>query len=141
MRGPVLSFCGGCGTKHEGIFYLCNACPQSFLIHQDCASLPITVNCTDHHEHPFTLAYSTPPEYSVFRNYCDICINEVEVDYAVYYCGDCRFFAHVYCATSKYESFMSILIPCKKIDNLLLIFSLWYILITLYVYILASLLF
>ncbi|KAA8518178.1 hypothetical protein F0562_015652 [Nyssa sinensis] len=114
MRRPALLFCSACGTKHEGIFYFCTSCGH-FWIHRDCASLPSTVKHSDH-DHSLTLAYSIPIEYSNFTSYCDICAKELNRFCWVFYCAECRYFAHVNCATSKTEPFMSILLPCRKTE-------------------------
>ncbi|KAM7500106.1 hypothetical protein LguiA_024520 [Lonicera macranthoides] len=107
---PQLTNCHACGTEHKGIFYQCPTC-FLFIIHEDCLSLPTTVKHSHHEDHPLTLAYSLPSQYLTFWNYCDICTKDLESPYWVYYCAICRFCAHVNCATSKIEPFMSIFLP------------------------------
>ncbi|KAA8517093.1 hypothetical protein F0562_017386 [Nyssa sinensis] len=112
---PVLSLCDACNTEHEGKFYLCITC--QFWVHRDCASLPSTIKHSDHH-HLLSLAYSLPEDYIKFGYTCDICCEETYGLCWFYYCSECRYVAHVNCATSKTEAFMSILLPDRKIKNL-----------------------
>ncbi|KAK2976134.1 hypothetical protein RJ640_010669 [Escallonia rubra] len=57
-----------------------------------------------HDQHPLTLAFSLPEEYLKFDPNCDICSKGVRPPRWVYYCGPCRFFAHIKCATSEVNS-------------------------------------
>ncbi|XP_057481700.1 uncharacterized protein LOC130768637 isoform X1 [Actinidia eriantha] len=100
LERPALFFCFACGTEHRGASYLCTTC--GFWINQKCASLPSTIKCSNHHHH-LTLSFSLPDEYYQFRPNCDICSGELNRMYWVYYCVGCRYFSHVYCATSKAE--------------------------------------
>ncbi|KAM7500104.1 hypothetical protein LguiA_024518 [Lonicera macranthoides] len=108
LPSPELTNCHARGTEHKGIFYQCPTC-FLFLIHEDCLSLPTTVKHSLHEDHPLTLAYSLP--YNIFLSYCDICTKYLVPPYWVYYCAICRFCAHVNCAISKIEPFMSIFLP------------------------------
>ncbi|KAM7524469.1 hypothetical protein LguiA_014371 [Lonicera macranthoides] len=117
LRRPVLSMCDACGTEHKGFFYVCSTCNQ-FWLHRDCASLPKILENTDHHDHPLTLTYCIPPQFSMFVYGCGICPKQVVTYNWAYYCHNCRYFAHLNCATSKSEAFMSILLPAHK-DHLL----------------------
>ncbi|KAK2979834.1 hypothetical protein RJ640_010725 [Escallonia rubra] len=53
------------------------------------------------HVHPLVLAYSLPTEDSMFENYCDICSQSVHPSAWLYYCGDCKYYAHIVCAMSE----------------------------------------
>ncbi|KAM7530030.1 hypothetical protein LguiB_033440 [Lonicera macranthoides] len=114
LRRPVLSMCDACGTEHKGFFYVCSTCNQ-FWLHRDCASLPKILENTDHHDHPLTLTYCIPPQFSMFVYGCGICPKQVVTYNWAYYCHNCRYFAHLNCATSKSEAFMSILLPGRNI--------------------------
>ncbi|GMP40926.1 hypothetical protein CsSME_00011200 [Camellia sinensis var. sinensis] len=64
LMSSLASFqCHACGTKREGMSYMCDTC--SFWIHKDCASLTPTFK---HHTHihPLTLIYPTHEYYSKF---------------------------------------------------------------------------
>ncbi|KAK2998089.1 hypothetical protein RJ639_024888 [Escallonia herrerae] len=59
---------------------------------------------TIHNQHPLTLAFSLPEQYLKFDPNCDICSKRVSPPHWVYYCGPCRFFAHIKCATLEVKS-------------------------------------
>ncbi|KAA8517095.1 hypothetical protein F0562_017388 [Nyssa sinensis] len=99
LRRPALLFCYACGTEHKGIFYFCTTCGQ-FWMNKDCASLPSTIEHSDHH-HLLSLAYSLPYDYYKFQYTCDICGKYFNRVCWFYYCKECRYLAHVNCATSK----------------------------------------
>ncbi|KAK3013407.1 hypothetical protein RJ639_009468 [Escallonia herrerae] len=113
VRRTALLLCDACGQKHEGTWYQCTTCVH-FWIHRDCASLPSTIERSDH-KHPLTLSYTLPSQYTTFDVFCDICREELRHYYWVYYCGKCRYFTHVRCAPSKIEPLMSIHPP--EIDD------------------------
>lgn len=94
--------CGACGVKGiEDFSYLCQTC--LFWIHKSCA--PKTVICTLHHsDHPLLLSDSfILKSYETEGLFCSICQLEFEECYWLYYCLDCRFFAHIQCATKPTE--------------------------------------
>ncbi|KAK3013396.1 hypothetical protein RJ639_009457 [Escallonia herrerae] len=101
VRRRALLFCDACGEEHEGMGYQCTTCVH-FWIHRDCASLPSTIERSDH-RHPLTLSYTLPSPYANFRISCNICRKRLRPIYWVYYCGKCRYFTHVKCAASKIE--------------------------------------
>jgi hypothetical protein len=109
----ILCRCDACGTKHEGVFYSCTTCDR-FWIHEDCASLPLTFEDTDYHDHALTLAYSLPDQYTKFGVLCQICEKGVEHVLWVYHCDRCRFAFHVNCVTPQTEHFLSVLLPKKQ---------------------------
>ncbi|KAL3533719.1 hypothetical protein ACH5RR_007240 [Cinchona calisaya] len=109
MRRPASLLCDACGETQKGYFYMCNSC--SFYIHQDCASSPKTIKHSDH-DHHLTLSYSLPVGFSPFDAWlCLICRKRLGEHFWIYYCRRCRFFAHLKCAMSMTEPFMSILRP------------------------------
>lgn len=97
-------FCGACGTEGGKDFsYLCKTC--LFWIHKSCASAPPKLIFKAHHnEHPLVLDYSLPEEYQRFGVPCTLCHEEVLPSRGwLYYCADCRYFAHIKCALSATE--------------------------------------
>ncbi|KAK3003208.1 hypothetical protein RJ639_019188 [Escallonia herrerae] len=90
--------CDACLKEDKDVSYRCTECP--FWIHESCAMLPKTKRNNDH-VHPLVLAYSLPTEDSMFQNYCDICSQSVHPSEWLYYCGDCKYYAHVVCAMSE----------------------------------------
>ncbi|XP_022025907.1 uncharacterized protein LOC110926448 [Helianthus annuus] len=115
---PILCQCNACGKEHKGVFFQCTTC-TNFAIHNDCAFLPKRLliqhatNAVFSHTHPLTLSYSFPREEFRAKHYprCRVC-NEycyVNGDLWIYKCEKCIYYAHLDCATSRRESFMSIL--------------------------------
>lgn len=97
-RKPAsLFYCDGCGSEDRDMAYACSSC--ELMIHKTCASLPLTLP-TNHHHHHLSLAFNFPIKHRRFKYKCEICHQDFHAVYWVYYCGDCRFFAHVKCATS-----------------------------------------
>nr|GEU96308.1 zinc finger, PHD-type [Tanacetum cinerariifolium] len=114
MFGHIVSVCIACGEKHDGHFYQCTTCPMH-RIHMDCALLPAKLliqRRTERftHSHPLTLAYSFPfPEIEArFYPFCRVCDGIFYEHLWIYKCDKCRYYAHVDCATSKRDAFMSI---------------------------------
>ncbi|KAK3023707.1 hypothetical protein RJ639_042717 [Escallonia herrerae] len=114
VRRTALLRCDACGQKHEGTWYQCTTCVH-FWIHRDCASLPTTIERSDH-KHPLTLGYTLPSQHTMFDLLCDICRERLRRFYWVYYCGECQYFTHVMCAPSKIEPLPSIHSPGKFFD-------------------------
>ncbi|PWA65762.1 zinc finger, PHD-type [Artemisia annua] len=112
----VLSTCDACGEKHDGHFFQCIICPR-YRIHVDCALLPAKLliqhrtNETFTHSHPLTLAYSFSfsEKRARFTPLCRVCGGAFNEHLWIYKCDKCRYYAHVHCATSKRDAFMSIL--------------------------------
>ncbi|KAJ0605814.1 putative chromatin regulator PHD family [Helianthus annuus] len=115
---PILCQCNACGKEHKGVFFQCTACPN-FAIHNDCAFLPKRLliqhatNAIFSHTHPLTLSYSFPPEEIRAKHNprCRVCDGNFyyDLDVWIYKCEKCIYYAHLDCATSRRESFMSIL--------------------------------
>lgn len=69
--------CDACGQKHEdSSSYTCNVYP--FWMHHKCASLPTSIECIFHDDHPLTLAYSLPKRYCGSKQLCTICNKELK---------------------------------------------------------------
>ncbi|PWA65792.1 zinc finger, PHD-type [Artemisia annua] len=115
---PILCFCNACGKEHKGVFYHCTTC-SNFTIHSDCAFLPkkLLIQKTTHdafyHPHPLTISYSfpLPDQYAKYSPRCRVCNGFFyeKVYLWIYKCEKCMYYAHVDCATSRREPFMSIL--------------------------------
>ncbi|XP_042045103.1 uncharacterized protein LOC121791134 [Salvia splendens] len=100
MRKPLFSFyCDGCGVNDVDMVYICSTC--EFMIHKSCASLPLLlpINLRYHH-HRLSLAFIFPMEYRKYIFNCDVCFKRLDRTSWVYFCGDCRFFAHIRCVAS-----------------------------------------
>ncbi|XP_076959947.1 uncharacterized protein LOC143636174 [Bidens hawaiensis] len=114
--GWMMSYCNACGEKHSGTFYHCTTC-YWFKIHLDCALLPAklliqrSTNESFTHTHFLTLAYSFPHIEIRARFYpvCKACGAAFFSANWHYRCDKCRYYAHVECATSMSDAFMSIL--------------------------------
>ncbi|XP_074348381.1 uncharacterized protein LOC141687116 [Apium graveolens] len=98
VQKPALFLCDACNTTATDLAYICTQC--CFYIHKSCANLPITYQSKFHKEHTLILDYSLPQEYRKFYWLCGICGKFINHSYWVYYCANCRFFAHVKCASS-----------------------------------------
>ncbi|KAL7614108.1 hypothetical protein Lser_V15G05462 [Lactuca serriola] len=112
---PILCYCQACGKEHKGIFFLCATC-TNFTIHSDCAFLPeklLIQEKTDgafHHTHPLTISYSFPFIDQRAKHYprCRVCGRYFSQNHWIYKCDKCLYYAHLDCATSRTEPFMSI---------------------------------
>lgn len=104
MRKTSLEFyCDGCGTRDVDLPYICSIC--EFWIHKSCASLPLILpKNLQYHHHDLSLAFSFPMEYLEYIFDCDICHKKLNRTCWLYFCGECRFFAHLKCAASTTES-------------------------------------
>ncbi|XP_076959946.1 uncharacterized protein LOC143636173 [Bidens hawaiensis] len=113
--GQMVFSCNACGEKHSGTFYHCTTC-YWFKIHLDFALLPAklliqrSTNKSFTHTHLLTLAYSFPQFLKRARFYpgCKVCDSGFISTFWHYRCDKCRYYAHVKCATSMSEAFMSI---------------------------------
>ncbi|XP_028117652.1 uncharacterized protein LOC114315266 [Camellia sinensis] len=95
--------CHACGTKHEGISYMCSTC--TFWIHVDCASLPTTIKHNGH-VHDLKLVYTLfskdePFSYLSSINFgdCCICKKRLNTNFWFYACKICKYHVHVNCRT------------------------------------------
>ncbi|XP_074347642.1 uncharacterized protein LOC141686509 [Apium graveolens] len=99
VQSPALFLCHACNTTATDLSYICNK--YCFWLHKSCVDAPITYQCKYHNQHTLTLAYSLPQEYRKFLWLCGICSKFINHSYWVYYCANCRFFAHVKCASTE----------------------------------------
>ncbi|CAI9297761.1 unnamed protein product [Lactuca saligna] len=116
---PILCNCKACGKEHKGVFFQCTIC-DGFTIHSECAFLPKSLliqNTTDDaffHTHPLTISYSFPTEDQKAKHYpgCRVCGGDFSIENLwIYKCDKCMYYAHLDCATSRREPFMSIFLP------------------------------
>ncbi|KAL7590109.1 hypothetical protein Lser_V15G38588 [Lactuca serriola] len=127
---PILCYCQACGRRHEGMFYQCSTTCTNFTIHGDCAFLPEKLLIQDrtdgafHHTHPLTISYSFPDQRAKHFPRCRVCggyfFGNTEAYHWIYKCDKCMYYAHLDCATSRTEPFMSIFLSAdfgKTIKN------------------------
>ncbi|XP_023765418.1 uncharacterized protein LOC111913932 isoform X1 [Lactuca sativa] len=116
---PILCNCKACGREHKGVFFQCTIC-DGFTIHSECAFLPKSLliqHTTDDaffHTHPLTISYSFPTEDQKAKHYprCRVCGGDFSIENLwIYKCDKCMYYAHLNCATSRREPFMSIFLP------------------------------
>ncbi|KAI8026081.1 hypothetical protein LOK49_LG02G01742 [Camellia lanceoleosa] len=119
LMSSLASFqCHACGTKREGMSYMCDTC--SFWIHEDCAS--VTPTFKHHtHIHPLTLIYPTHEYYSKFSQFlCKICKNSmVGGRFWLYVCIGCLYCIHVKCSTKTKERESAIKVENIDVANLI----------------------
>lgn len=104
LRRPAIFFCNACGTEAKDSSYVCANC--DFWIHKNCASLPSTTR-HPRHDHLLVLGYSLPDALRRSDYLCQICDEKMHPPYWIYQCPDCRYAAHVKCATSLTEESLS----------------------------------
>nr|XP_016485423.1 PREDICTED: uncharacterized protein LOC107805842 [Nicotiana tabacum] len=94
--------CKACGSDGNGYSFSCAAC--EFDIHLHCALLPHTVFLPQH-RHELELIFDSPfdddeeDESTVFV--CDLCHDNADLNYWLYYCAECDFGTHLECGNSK----------------------------------------
>ncbi|KAD4586391.1 hypothetical protein E3N88_23992 [Mikania micrantha] len=112
----MISSCYACGDEHSGTFFHCTTCSW-FRIHLDCCLLPAKLliqQFTDgsfSHSHKLTLSFSFPyiERKAKFLPDCRVCECSFYFNKWLYRCDRCRYYAHVRCATSRKDAFMSYL--------------------------------
>ncbi|XP_062146785.1 uncharacterized protein LOC133854566 [Alnus glutinosa] len=89
--------CDACGKEIKHMAYkLCNIC--KLLVHNTCAKLPPFAKF-ELHNHILSLIYS-PQEFKKRDDiFCKICCNNVNTEYAAYYCRKCNYIIHIDCLT------------------------------------------
>ncbi|XP_042006460.1 uncharacterized protein LOC121755251 [Salvia splendens] len=104
MRKHTFPFsCDGCGTEDVDMAYICIMC--EYWVHASCASLPILLPQDRHqHKHQLSLAFCFPMEHRRYIYNCDVCDKEFDMACWLYFCGDCRYFAHLKCVGSVTDS-------------------------------------
>ncbi|XP_047317508.1 uncharacterized protein LOC124920961 [Impatiens glandulifera] len=105
LQSPAKFHCDACkSSEFEGPSYLCTIC--QFWVHQVCADwLPTTlkyqhqssIGGRNAHDHPLILSYTFPRTFHKFVAFCEICFEKLSRPDWVYYCPDCRYFAHPSC--------------------------------------------
>ncbi|KAK7824130.1 hypothetical protein CFP56_034710 [Quercus suber] len=93
--------CDLCGKKDKGTPYLCNPC--GFWIHGRCSLFPRNVKVV-HHKHLLHLIHSSLEFHQSDSRFCQICVQEVDTCYGLYYCSRCDFVAHLNCAMENKEN-------------------------------------
>ncbi|XP_009587921.1 uncharacterized protein [Nicotiana tomentosiformis] len=94
--------CKACGSNGNGYSFSCAPC--EFDIHLRCALLPQTV-LLPQHRHELELIFYSPfdddeeDESTVFV--CDLCHDNADLNYWLYYCAECDFGTHLECGNSK----------------------------------------
>ncbi|XP_063937417.1 uncharacterized protein LOC135147791 [Daucus carota subsp. sativus] len=78
--------------------YRCDDITCPFWIHYECATLPRVKLFEIHHKHPLQISDSLPQAYRQFAFKCKICKSLIHTDQWIFYCANCRFFAHIRCA-------------------------------------------
>ncbi|KAL1806936.1 hypothetical protein ACET3Z_030004 [Daucus carota] len=94
--------CDACREVDTDFSYMCYTCP--FYIHLACSNLPNLLETKIHPKHPLRLAYSLPEIHRKFLQHCTICRTQLFHSHWLYYCPNCRFFAHIKCAISAHIS-------------------------------------
>lgn len=91
--------CNGCGQRGKAFVYHCSVC--SFDLHTYCAISPDTI-LLDKHPHELQLVYDSKDRFknAIFK--CNLCDAEVDLEWWVYYCGDCDYGTHLYCGLSAW---------------------------------------
>ena len=128
MSKELVSHCSACGEKHQGTFYQCTTCLW-YSILLDCALLPAKLLIQQHtdatftHSHPLTLAYSFPEvdQKAKYNPRCRVCKKYFDCYLWLYKCDKCQYYAHINCATSKTEPFMSIFLHPGNMYNLFIL--------------------
>ena len=94
IQKPIQFNCGVCGEEIKNIVYLCSIC--TLLAHKRCVEIPHIVKIKLHN-HFLTLTYSIPEIKKHDDVFCRMCYEKVNTKYAIYYCHECRYIAHVKC--------------------------------------------
>ncbi|KAK7840028.1 hypothetical protein CFP56_017268 [Quercus suber] len=85
------------GKGGEGMPYQCNPC--GFGIHRECASFLHRVKVV-RHKHPLDLIQSFEV-HQLDSPFCQLCVQNVDTNYGLYYCYKCDFVAHLHCAMDR----------------------------------------
>ncbi|KAD4586395.1 hypothetical protein E3N88_23996 [Mikania micrantha] len=112
----MITSCYACGDEHSGTFFHCTTC-FLFMIHLNCCLLPVKLliqqftNGSFSHSHMLTLSFSFPfiERKAKFFPVCRVCNKGFVSNIWLYRCDRCRYYAHVSCAASRKEAFMSYL--------------------------------
>lgn len=94
--------CDACGTTEKGNSYICSIC--HYLIHESCASLPITAHFHNHVQHSLSLGFYLPREYVMYSYTCAICSKTLPQTQWVYHCKLYRYVVHIKCALNMSDA-------------------------------------
>ena len=103
---PAAFCCHACHEERRGVSYKCTSC--EFWVHEGCASMPTSIKHSDHH-HPLTRAY-TLERFESFI-FCGICEKDMKIMNWFYQCVECRYYAHLSCATSHKDNSVFVILP------------------------------
>jgi hypothetical protein len=91
--------CQACGEEGKDTVCLyCTIC--QLLIHSNCSSFSRTIKIRDH-DHPLKLIYSVHQVKEHAGILCELCYKEVQTEYAIYYCQECNYAAHLRCTRGR----------------------------------------
>ncbi|KAB1227484.1 hypothetical protein CJ030_MR1G028864 [Morella rubra] len=80
---------------------LCSIC--QFMIHPKCAKFPSTIEIAAHnHSLAHTYSLRQVKELPADNVFCRLCYKKINPNYAAYYCQECDYVAHTYCAYEVY---------------------------------------
>ncbi|GMN58285.1 hypothetical protein TIFTF001_027382 [Ficus carica] len=82
----------------RSFLFPCMEC--DFNLHFLCGPLPITIKY-EYHIHPLILHDHLILEDDSDQYCCDVCEEEVDQQFRIYYCEDCKYIAHIHCLTSE----------------------------------------
>ncbi|GLT41189.1 hypothetical protein SLA2020_152720 [Shorea laevis] len=91
--------CNACGTDGYRFSFPYACCECGLMLHKDCVSLSRSIKIT-RHQHRLSHIYFFKEKKAKERE-CNICYEEVNVEFGSYYCSKCNYFAHVNCAIDK----------------------------------------
>jgi hypothetical protein len=94
IQKPIQFNCEVCGEEIKNIVNLCSIC--TLLAHKRCVEIPRVIKIKLHN-HFLTLTYSIPEIKKHDDVFCRMCYEKVNTKYAIYYCHECRYVAHVKC--------------------------------------------
>ena len=101
IQNPSSFKCNACNVDDHirDMSYRCTRC--QFWIHKSCADAPMSFRSQFHDKHPLVLSFSLPLLYHKFGQFCGVCSKKLSRFVWIYYCPNCRFFAHFHCARSR----------------------------------------
>lgn len=100
IRRPMSFSCDACGTAggENAMPWICTIC--DLVVHKRCIYLPRAIKLK-RHNHSLSHGYFIEEDQGDRPRMCDICYDEVNMEYGSYNCSNCNYFVHVNCATDK----------------------------------------
>jgi hypothetical protein len=92
IQKPIQFNCEVCGEEIKNI--VSSIC--TLLVHKKCVEIPRVVKIKLHN-HFLTLTYSILEIIKHDDLFCRMCYEKVNTKYAIYYCHECRYVAHLKC--------------------------------------------